>query len=81
MKKKAFVTLGVVFGLSASMFAMLPSATRTEAAVPVIDKTNIEHACRIRAPPEPFVRVKCAESARKGGSDAHIRLTDRELRC
>lgn len=44
MKKKAFVTLGVVFGLSASMFAMLPSATRTEAAVPVIDKTNIEHA-------------------------------------
>ena len=44
-------------------------------------ETNVEHACRIRAPPEPFVRVKCAESARKGGSDAHIRLTDRELRC
>ena len=44
-------------------------------------ETNIERACRIRAPSEPLVRVKCAESARKGGLDAYIRLTDRELRC
>lgn len=45
MKKMQLMTLlGVVFGLSASILAMLPSASHSEAAVAVIDKTNIEHA-------------------------------------
>ncbi len=42
--KKVAVTVGVLFGLSASIFAMMPTAHNSEAAVLVMDEKNIQQA-------------------------------------
>lgn len=45
-RTKKAVALGLLFGVSASFFAMLPTERHTEAAVAVIDQKNIEEAIK-----------------------------------
>ena len=44
--KKVVVAVGVAFGIAASFLAMIPSSHRSEAAIAVIDKKNIEEAIK-----------------------------------
>ena len=44
--KKIAIAVGIVFGISASLLAMIPSGRHTEAAIAVIDQKNIEEAIK-----------------------------------
>lgn len=44
--KKAAIGIGVLFGISASFLAMLPTSHHSEAAIAVIDQKNIEEAIK-----------------------------------
>ena len=40
--RKTAVAVGVAFGISASLLAMIPAGPHSEAAIAVIDQKNIE---------------------------------------
>ena len=44
--KKIAIAVGIAFGISASLLAMIPSGRHTEAAIAVIDQKNIEEAIK-----------------------------------
>lgn len=44
--RKTAVAVGVAFGISASLLAMIPAGHHSEAAIAVIDQKNIEEAIK-----------------------------------
>ena len=71
--RKTVVAVGVAFGISASLLAMIPSGRHSKAAIAVIDQKNIEEAIKTAIQTAKILSAEHPARTRVAGPDVSPR--------
>ena len=70
--RKTAVAVGVAFGISASLLAMIPAGHHSEAAIAVIDQKNIEEAIKTAIPTAKILSTEEKYAQMQGAQQKQI---------